>query len=90
MKDRDKELAKALAEFTTFIIDRYDTKHQSARNQILVKGVFSGASCGSLVEYAKEMRELAFEHMSLLEIANIEKRSGDGKNANLENNNEGS
>ncbi len=86
MNNREKELSKALAEFTTHLIDRYDTKHQSAKNQILIKGVFSGASCGSLVDYAKKMRSLAYEGMSVVEIAQIEKRSCNGKTKSGEKN----
>ena len=51
--NRDHEISRALAEFATFVIDNYDTTHQSGRNQVFVKGVFSGASCGSLVDYAR-------------------------------------
>lgn len=79
MKDRCHKLSNALAEFTTHLIDMYDTKNQSAKNQILVKGVFSGASCGSLVDYAKEMRSFAYEGMSIEEIAELAIRSNDGK-----------
>ncbi len=79
MENRDKELSKALAEFTTHLIDRYDADDQSAKNQIIVKGVFAGASCGSLVEYAKEMRSLAYDSMSIVEIAALAIRSSDGK-----------
>jgi len=79
MEDRCHKLANALAEFTTHLIDRYDTEDQSARNQILVKGVFAGASCGSLVDYAKKMRSFACESMSVAEIAAIATRSSDGR-----------
>ncbi len=68
-----------LAEFTTFVIDKYDTNEQSSRNQILVKGVFAGASCGSLVEYAKEQRRIAYLSLSTEEILEIETRSRSGK-----------
>ena len=88
MKDREKELSKALAEFTTHLIDRYDSDYQSAKNQLIVKGVFAGASCGGLVYYAKKMRSLAYEGLSLAEIAELEKRSLDGKSASLENKSE--
>ena len=88
MKNRDKELSKALAEFTTHLIDMYDTEDQSSKNQIIVKDVFAGASCGSLVDYAKEMRFMAQTNMSLVEITELEKRSRDGRNASLDNKNE--
>lgn len=88
MQNRDHEISIALAEFTTFVIDKYDTKHESAKNQMFVKGVFSGASCRSLVDYAKKMKFLAQESMSLDEITKLEERSCDGKNSILENNNE--
>lgn len=83
MKDRCHKLSKALTEFTTFVIGKYDIPHQSAKNQILVKGVFSGDSCESLVDYAKDMRSFAYEDMSIVEIAEIEKRSCNGKNAQI-------
>lgn len=69
------ELAYALAEFTTYVIDRWDTDDPSARTQLFVKGVFGGASCGSLVEYAKEQRALAYKYLSQNEIKEIETRS---------------
>lgn len=79
MKKINHKLAHALAEFTTFVIDKYDTEDPSARTQIFVKGVFSGASCGSLVEYAKKQQSLAYKYLSQTEIEVIEKRSQDGK-----------
>lgn len=69
------ELAYALAEFTTYVIDRWDTDDPSARTQLFVKGVFGGASCGSLVEYAKGQRALAYKYLSQNEIEEIETRS---------------
>jgi len=79
VKDRCHKLSLALAEFTTHLIDRYGTEDQSAKNQILVKGVFAGASCGSLVDYAEKMRSFAYEDMSIVEIADLAIRSSDGK-----------
>ncbi len=79
MSDKiEHELAHALAEFTTYVIDRFDTNDPSSRTQIIVKGVFAGASCGSLVEYAKKQRSLAYGYISVEEIADILKRSRDG------------
>jgi len=77
------DLAYALAEFATHVIDRYDSDDPSARTQILVKGVFAGASCGSLVEYAKEKLLLAHTYISPKEIEDIKRRNMDGKNCNL-------
>jgi len=73
------ELAYALAEFTTHAIERWDSDDPSARTQLFVKGVFSGASCGSLVEYAKKQRELAYKHLSPTEIEEIKRRAKDGR-----------
>lgn len=73
-KNLEHELAYALAEFTTFVIDKYDTEDPSGRTQLFVRGVFGGASCGSLVEYAKEQQSLAFKHISSEEINDIETR----------------
>ena len=75
-KDLNHQLAYALAEFTTFVIDKYDTEDPSCRTQLFVRGVFGGASCGSLVEYAKEKQLLAFRHISSEEISDIKNRSG--------------
>lgn len=78
--DRDiHQLALALAKFTTYVIDRFDTDDPSAKTQILVKGVFAGASCGSLVECAKEQRSLAYKYISCEEIADILRRGEEGK-----------
>ena len=85
---RDHEISRALAEFAIFVIDKYDTEHESSKNQIFVKGVFSGASCRGLVDYARKMRLLAQESMSLAEIAKLATRSSDGKNASLGKKNE--
>lgn len=79
MKNMNHELAHALAEFATFVIDKYDAEDPSARTQIFVKGVFAGASCGSLVEYAKNQLSLAYQHLSPKEIEVIKRRSQDGK-----------
>lgn len=73
------KIAYALAEFTTFVIDKYDTDDLSARTQLFVRGVFGGASCGSLVEYAKEQRMAAYKYLSQEEIRQIEKRANEGK-----------
>lgn len=72
------ELAYALAEFTTYVIERWDTDDPSARTQLFVKGVFAGASCGSLVEYAKKQRALAYRYLSPLEIEDIKRKSKNG------------
>lgn len=73
------KIAYALAEFTTFVIDKYDTDDPSARTQLFVKGVFGGASCGSLVEYAKKQRLVAYRYLSPKEIKQIEERAEEGK-----------
>lgn len=67
-------MAIALFEFTTYVIDRFDTDDPSARTQLLVRGVFGGASCGSLVEYAKTCRLAAQKHLTTDEINSIKKR----------------
>lgn len=77
-KDDVKHLAYSLAEFTTFVIDKYDTDHPSSRNQIFAKTVFAGASCGSLVEYAKTQRSKAFSFLTEDEVERIKTRSNDG------------
>lgn len=74
----EKRIAYALAEFTTFVIDKYDTSDPSSKTQLLVRGVFGGASCGSLVEYAKKQRLVAYEHLSQDDIEEIKNRSKDG------------
>ena len=66
------KLAYALAEFATFVIDKYDSDDPSSRTQILIKGVFAGASCDSLTEYAKKKRSLAYKYISPTEIKDIE------------------
>lgn len=84
MSDKiNHELAHALAEFTTCVVDRFDTNDPSAKNQIPVKGVFSGSSCRSLVEYAKEQRELAYKYISFAETVRIMERSQEGKGGNV-------
>ncbi len=74
-----KHLAHSLAEFTTFVIDKYDTDDPSARTQLFVKGVFGGASCGSLVEYAKRQQSKAFNFLTEDEVEKIKARSREGK-----------
>ena len=70
----EKEIAIALFEFTTYVIDRFDTDDQSGKNQLFVKGVFGGASCGSLVEYAKKCRSAAQSFLTADEIYSIKTR----------------
>ncbi len=69
------KIAYALAEFTTFVINKYDTDDPSAKTQLFVRGVFGGASTGSRVEYAKKQRLAAYEYLSPEEIEQIESRS---------------
>ncbi len=77
------ELAHALAEFTTFVIDKYDTDDPSCKTQILVKGVFAGSSCGSLVDYAKDKQSLAYTYLSQEKIDAIKERNRSGKDGKL-------
>lgn len=74
MSEINHQLAHALAEFTKFVIDKYDTDDPSARTQLFVRGVFGGASCGSLVKYAKIKQSLANKYLSQEEIKAIENR----------------
>ena len=78
-KDDIEQLAFALAEFTTFVIDKYDTDDPSGRTQIFAKTIFAGSSCGSLVEYAKRQRYVAYSFLSENEVQKIEARSSEGK-----------
>jgi hypothetical protein len=61
LSELNKKMAKALSKFAQYFIDIWDCENQDGKNQVFMKGPFSGGSCGSVVEYAKKMKALADE-----------------------------